>query len=250
MSPLFIGQHSIELPSTPSTNLAAQKLLKDRPPEGTLVWTREQTAGRGQAGNSWIAQPGLNLTFSIILYPEFLSAREVFYLSKMTSIAIRGILAKYLSGNEILIKWPNDLLADKEKIAGILIENQFEGALLKSTVIGIGVNVNQVIFPSGLNTPASSMKLSSGMEFETKEVLESLLSALESQYLNLRAGKLALLDRQYFAGLYGYQDRVKVEIEGKEKECYLVGVDKSGRLALKDGEQLRYFDLKELRFVL
>ena len=246
----FTGSQLIELSEAPSTNSLAMELLADQPPEGTVIWARHQSAGRGQKGNSWEVPPGKNLTFSLIYYPRFLANREIFALSKMVSVALHDFLRKHLPEEEVLIKWPNDLLVNKQKIAGILIENQFEGSRLKGCVIGIGLNVNQLIFPEALRKKATSLKLLSGQEYEIRELLDELLGFLEAAYLRLRAGQQAVLDRQYYDRLYGYQEYIPLKVDGEVDDWMIVGLETSGRLGATRGQKIRYFDFKEVEFVL
>ena len=131
MSASFPQSQIRELQAAASTNLDAFQWLTEKPPEGSVVWAHHQTQGRGQAGNTWQAMPGQNLTFSLILYPTFLANDQLFYLSKLTSTVLRNVLLTHLPTHDIEIKWPNDMLVNRQKIAGILIENQFEGARLK-----------------------------------------------------------------------------------------------------------------------
>ena len=245
----FTGAQLIELSETGSTNSLAMDLLADQTPEGTVIWARHQSEGRGQKGNSWEVAPGQNLTFSLIYYPRFLENKEIFSLSKMVSIALHDLLTEKLPDAEVLIKWPNDLLVNKQKIAGILIENQFEGNRLKGTVIGIGLNVNQLVFPEALKSRTTSMKLASGQDFDVRQLLWDLLARLEGGYLRLRAGQKSLLDRQYYHRLYGYQEMVLVEVDGVVGEWMIMGVESSGKLAATQGQKIRYFDFKEIRFV-
>ena len=125
MNTLFVGQTMINLAETDSTNTYANNLLKQGlVNEGTVIITEHQTKGRGQMGNTWLAKKGENLTFSVVLHPVFLSADKQFYLSKITALAVFNTLTEFIdaSQHDIKIKWPNDILVNKKKIAGILIE--------------------------------------------------------------------------------------------------------------------------------
>jgi BirA family biotin operon repressor/biotin-[acetyl-CoA-carboxylase] ligase len=245
----FTGGQLIELNETPSTNSLAMDLLEDNPPEGTVIWARHQSAGRGQKGNSWQVTPGQNLTFSLIYFPRFLLNREIFSLSKMVSVALYEALQIHFPSEEVKIKWPNDILINKQKVAGILIENQFEGSRLKGTVIGVGLNVNQLNFPDALKSRATSMQLVSGNTYDVQELLWEILTRLEAHYLRLRGGQKAALDRQYYDCLYGYQEVVALEVDGEIGDWMIVGVETSGRLAATQGKKIRYFNFKEVKFV-
>jgi len=246
---LFTGKHSIRLEEIPSTNTYAQEMLGEKPPEGTLVLAYKQSAGRGQKGNAWLAEPGVNLTFSLIYYPKFLLATEIFMLSKITSIALRDTLLHYLPMQEVDIKWPNDILLNEKKVAGILIENQLEGSRVGSSIIGVGLNVNQRHFPDALKHKATSLYQVRKEKFDTEAILKTFLSHIEARYLELKNKGNANIDTMYIRYLFGYQEELVFEKEGKSFVGMIVGVDKTGRLALAEGNQLNYYDFKEISFL-
>ena len=124
MKTLFIGQNTIYLKSVDSTNSYASELLRqNNVPEGTLIYTFEQTKGRGQRGNSWESEPNKNIALSLVLHPSFLSADKQYLLSKITSLAVADLLAEMLESsakeNKVKIKWPNDIYISEKKIGGI-----------------------------------------------------------------------------------------------------------------------------------
>ncbi|MDR0384451.1 MAG: biotin--[acetyl-CoA-carboxylase] ligase, partial [Prevotellaceae bacterium] len=129
----------------PSSNSEAIRLASVGAPEGIVVVCREQTAGRGQRNNRWESAAGKNLTVSLILYPVDMAANELFRLSKIFSLAVAVSLNRY--GINAAIKWPNDIYVETRKIAGILIEHSFDGNKLVFSVAGLGLNVNQAVFP-------------------------------------------------------------------------------------------------------
>src|ERR1700749_2378351 len=119
MDTLFIGQHILELDETESTNTYATNLIKEiQVAEGAIVFTHNQTKGRGQLGNTWQAESGKNLTFSLILHPSFLAVDKQFYLSKITSLAVFGMLTDFLNPSlyDIKVKWPNDILVNTRNV--------------------------------------------------------------------------------------------------------------------------------------
>jgi BirA family biotin operon repressor/biotin-[acetyl-CoA-carboxylase] ligase len=250
LNTLFIGQNFIELPAVESTNTFAAELLKTGPAEGTVVLTREQTAGRGQQGNSWYSQPGKNLTFSLILYPRGVPARDIFFLNKLFSVALHATLQSFLPQQKVEIKWPNDLLINNKKVAGMLVENQLSGMRLHTSIAGIGLNVNQENFPEETYGTATSMAREAGRTFDLRELLEDLLHQIEVRILAMRSGRRDAIERDYLNHLYGYQQNVRFQIQGQEEERYLAGVDQHGRLALQNGRKLEYYNIKEVKFCL
>ena len=247
---MFVGKNFVELPEVGSTNTFASKLLDSQPPEGTVVWSHAQSSGRGQQSNSWHASPGANLTFSLILFPRFLPPARLFALNKVASLALQRVLQPLLPGREVLIKWPNDILVDRKKIAGILLENQLDGQGVQSSIIGIGLNVNEADFPPALRARATSLALETGQTFDLRPLLHQLLSQLEALFMQLRANNTYRMDHEYLQQLFGYQEHVDLLIDGKLEKPLLVGVDHSGQLALERGGRLHYYQMKSLEFVL
>lgn len=240
----------MELPSVDSTNTFAATLMDSRPVDGTVVFAQQQTAGRGQQGSKWHADQGLNLTFSIILYPYFLSARQIFLLNKLVTCALRDVVAGYLPEAEVMIKWPNDLLVNRKKISGILIETSIEQDRLRSAIIGIGLNVNQTSFDADLHGQATSLAVLTGKEWDQREVLYNVLRHIEARYLAIRAGRSAVTEHDYLKYLFAYQEDTLLEIAGEKRLTHIVGVDADGRLAVQEGGKLYFYGVKEIKFIL
>src|SRR5690554_4031443 len=144
---MFLGKDILYLPVCHSTNDVAKDKLKEKEAaEGSIIITDQQTNGRGQRGNQWHSEPGMNLTFSLILSPKFLDPSELFGLNMAVALGIREALAQYISG--VMVKWPNDIVhKEKGKLGGILIENSLKGQKIESSIVGVGLNINQVEFP-------------------------------------------------------------------------------------------------------
>jgi BirA family biotin operon repressor/biotin-[acetyl-CoA-carboxylase] ligase len=240
---LFLGQNLIFMPECHSTNTVALQLCQQSStPEGTLVITDRQTAGRGQRGNSWQAEPGMNLTFSFVLKPTFLAAQDQFFLNMAISLGLYDYLCEMLK-TVVLVKWPNDILVEGKKVCGILIENSLQGAVISASVVGVGLNVNQQRFE---HPRAASIRSFSGKEHLLQTVLDGLLPALEARYLQLRQGKRAELKSAYYACLYGFGEERLYKAEGKEFVGKIVGVDEIGRLKIDSNGGEKAYGLKEV----
>ncbi|MDX2247482.1 MAG: biotin--[acetyl-CoA-carboxylase] ligase [Bacteroidia bacterium] len=246
---IFTGKNRIDLSETPSTNTYANELLITHPPEGTLITTVNQTKGKGQKGNTWTSRPGQNLTFSVIYYPDFLTPDRMFMLSKIASLAVRDTVAEFLPLEDVWIKWPNDILLNRKKVAGILIENQLEGMGIRASIIGIGLNVNQLSFPPEIESRAVSMRKYHPVDLAPEKVLSRLLFHLETWYLAGRRGNAESVNRAYFSHLYGYQQPVEMKIQDRKIKAPIAGISPSGKLAVQIGEKMQYFDFKEIEFV-
>ena len=155
-STLFVGQNLIKLSSVDSTNNFLKSLVSNSEPlpEGTVIMADDQYAGRGQQNNIWKAEPGKNLTFSVLLKPTFLPLSQQFLLNMVVSTAINNALSHFLSDG-LSVKWPNDIYFRDQKIGGVLIENTIVGNDIKTAIIGIGINVNQQHFEAELTVKAT-----------------------------------------------------------------------------------------------
>ncbi|WP_245327426.1 biotin--[acetyl-CoA-carboxylase] ligase [Hymenobacter fodinae] len=245
---LFTGQQLVWLPECASTNTEAQQLVvQNRATDGCCVITDKQTAGRGQRGNQWEAAPGENLTMSVVWQPAFLPAADQFQLSQAVALAIHDWATALLGPDSGLrVKWPNDMYYGSQKLGGILIENTLQGPKIQYSIVGIGLNINQREF--GVST-ATSLALLTGRAYELTTVASRLLESLERRYLQLRSGRVGAIRQDYLRVLYRYQEEHTYEVDGRQVRGVIVGVDEVGRLAVQIAGQLRYFDLKEIRYV-
>ncbi len=249
-SPLFTLDQRVRLQQTDSTNSHAFRLLPGRPAEGTVIQAEFQEKGRGQKGNVWTAAPGLNLMFSVILYPTFLPLNRMFQLSKAVSLALHQCVQRFLPHKRLQIKWPNDLLLENKKVAGILIENQLEGTVLKASVIGVGLNVNQQVFAPELAEKACSLRHFTHEDLDRDALLITFLACLSQQYQELQTQDYSRLDRTYYDHLYGYQEWIQLQDKEGVFQGQVVGLDSQGRLAIQKDQSLRYYDFKEVQFFL
>jgi len=252
MKTLFIGQNAVHLTAVDSTNSYASEMLRqNRPVEGTIIYTFEQTAGRGQRGNDWYGEPSKNVAFSLILYPTFLKADEQFLLTKMVSLAVADLMAEILKNPifTVRIKWPNDIYVHDHKIAGILIENTISDQSIVSTVIGIGLNINQLAFPGNTGNP-TSVKLLTGEENDLNLIIERLCEFLEARYLQLKSGRRDQIDYAYLQNLYRLDEWKKYTSGNGEFEGMIRSVSPSGKLQIElHNAEIKEFDLKEIGFV-
>lgn len=243
---LFLGKNLVYVPQCDSTNLLASELgQKLGTPDGSVIITDDQTAGRGQRGNAWESHPGKNLTFSVILKPSFLAVKDQFQLNEAMSIGIAAFLTAK-GAQKVQIKWPNDILVGGRKVCGILIENHLSGEEISHCIVGIGLNINQTVFQY---PQAGSLRLVTGMEYRLPDVLEELLESLEASYFDLRKGNQKKLENQYLALLYQKDEVQRFNIGAEVCEGVITGVNEAGQLAIMvDGEK-RFFGVKEVQFL-
>jgi len=223
------------------------------PAEGTAIMALEQPGGRGQYGTTWVTEPGAGLALSVIFYPGFLPAREAFRLNVALSLgiwdAMRGLVSLPAGQGAWHLKWPNDLYAGFRKVAGLLLENGIANNHLTYSVLGIGLNVNQVRFPAELPNPVSLRQLD-GQQRDLQQVAFRICEALEPRYEQLRQGAWLALKRQYLQALWGYGEKRRFQRStpaGPETfEGVIAGVEDSGELAIDCGGTLKRFRFKEV----
>ena len=245
-----IGENIIYLSEVNSTNLYASQLIKDNKfSEGTVVVAQNQTSGKGQAENKWVSENGKNLTFSVILTPVFLSAERQFLLSKIVSLSIIDFLNKF-SILDISIKWPNDIYVGNKKIAGILIENSIKGLKYDTSIVGIGLNINQTQFSADIPN-ATSLKILLNKDFDLKECLNSLLEKLETWYDQLKLQNYQLIDDEYLNSIYNFNKFLPYIYMYQKITARIIGVNKYGKLQLeKEDNTIIDCDFREIEFTI
>jgi BirA family biotin operon repressor/biotin-[acetyl-CoA-carboxylase] ligase len=226
---LIIAKKLIYLPSCHSTNdIAAELVHENLFEEGVVVITDDQTNGRGQRGNTWLTQPGMNLTFSVVLKPEFIAVQNQFLLSKVVALTVCSYLRTY--SEDVKIKWPNDIYLGDKKICGILIENSIQGMRLSSSVIGIGININQATFD---NERATSLAEAMGRNFSLNDEFNKIIHHLDALYFKSKSiAGIAAIDQEYLQRMFGYNQERTFETDGKRITGRITGVTSWGQLLL------------------
>jgi BirA family biotin operon repressor/biotin-[acetyl-CoA-carboxylase] ligase len=245
---MIIGSALFYCENLPSTNSYAASLLKDKNvPEGYVIYTNYQSAGRGQAGNKWESEANKNLLASVILYPTMINAADQFQLSMVISLGICDFLHRYTKA--VSIKWPNDIYVNDDKIAGILIENSIMGGTIEHTIAGIGININQVKFLSDAPNPVSLTNLT-GAQYDLTECLSQLTSDLDKRYKYLISGDHERVMSDYISRLYRHNRLSKFRDPKGIFEGRISGVTSAGRLRvkLKDGS-VKEYSFKEIDLI-
>jgi len=228
---------------TDSTNRWLQSHPHDS--HGVVVWTDYQTAGRGCGTNTWESERGQNLLFSMLIHPENLPANRQFSISMAVSLAICKVVGIILPSLNPTIKWPNDIYVGDRKICGILIENTLQGSCIKDSIIGVGLNVNQLCFVSDAPNPVSLANLT-GRLFDREALLHQLLDTFDAELAALEGVR-----RRYLQQLYRRTDFHCYRDAHGEFLAKIVTVEDDGHLTLEtiDGDTRRYA-FKEVQFVL
>lgn len=232
-----------------SSNNYAKKYIEDKFEQNIckkVIHTNYQTNGRGAFENNWYSSRNLNLIFSLIICPEIF-AKDQFYISKITSLAIIEYLSKHKI--EAKIKWPNDILVDNKKICGILIENSIISDKINNSIVGIGINLNETLFPDEIN--ASSLKLIKNENFDIHKELLLFLN-FYSKFLNLcKYDNFEFIDDQYISRLIGRDQFLTYKKDEEIFQARVVDIDEFGLLVLENlsGEK-QVFGFKEVELII
>ncbi len=178
-----IGKKIISFREIDSTNTYAKKMEELTGNHGTVILAEKQTKGRGRFNRAWESESGKNLTFSILIEPET-EIPNIGVVPLCTGAAIIEILCKYLNLNAEC-KWPNDILINGKKVCGILVESTYLNNKINKLIIGIGINVNQEIFPDDISEIATSLKIETGTTINRHELLSGILNIIEVMYHSL-----------------------------------------------------------------
>lgn len=244
----------IILEETDSTNNYLTRLCNDQPSpvdELTTVIAERQTAGKGQRGNSWESEEGMNITFSFVLHPTFLEARQQFLLSQIVSLSIKEELDEHADG--ISIKWPNDIYRNEKKICGILIENDLSGHHIGRSISGIGVNINQEVFRSNAPNPVS-LKQITGRHHDRYLILANIMQRVKAYYTLLKTDASAhaphLIAERYAQSLFRRHGYHRYADANGEFLARLLRVEPDGRFILEDREgKERGYLFKEVQYI-
>lgn len=249
-SALFVGQNLLTLKEVNSTNDFLKNLLSNSKPlpEGTVIMAEHQFAGRGQQENKWHSQPGKNLTISLLLNSSFLSVADQFDLNRVISLGVVDALVPLL-GNELKIKWPNDIYYDDKKLGGILIENIIQGDQIKHAVIGIGLNINQDSFTADAGN-ATSLKQILHKNYDLRALLSDICSHIEAWYIKLREAKRETIRIAYLDRLYWLNQQKQFRSNNGTFIGVITNVKSNGMLVVTNeaGAELE-FSLKEIEFL-
>lgn len=243
----------INLPRVDSTNTFVRDMLDcgETAPGFTLVTTDDQTAGRGQIGNSWESAAGQNLAFSLLCHPEFVRPSEQFCLSECIALAVQQTVAELIegTGRQATVKWPNDIYIDDMKVSGTLIECDLMGKSISNCIIGSGINVNQMHFLSDAPNPISLAQVL-GRELDREEILASIIDRFCEYYDMVREGRKVELHEFYMSQLYRREGMHKYSDVRGEFMAEIAGIEPTGHLLLRfeNGNIVRY-EFKEVKYI-
>lgn len=242
-----------------TSSLLREQYAEDMPHLFTIR-TDYQTAGRGQAGNSWESEAGKNVLFSTLLRYAKLPAEAQWRISMLVAVVTREVLAGHLPQEALTIKWPNDIYYGDRKLVGILIENSLAGKYVSYSIVGIGINANQTQWRSHAPNPIS-MKEITGKDYDLSALLQEWISTLKSwenkptefikqvymQQLYRRTGEHAYVERAVSTAPTAIASQ---RVEGQFMAS-ITDITEQGQLVLRheNGEE-KLYHFKQIRFVI
>ena len=239
----------VHLEQIDSTNAYLQRQQSEADIRNWVVSADEQTAGKGMGSNGWESEVGKNLTFSLALDMSFLPAERQFLLSEAVALGLIHALDDLLPDEKLHIKWPNDIYYENRKLVGILINSTIKANIMDISIIGIGLNVNQMQFQDWPTHPIS-LKQITGKDYDLQPLLEQV-----AEHILIKVGQLqsdpTTIEQDYLIKMYRYRSWADYEVNGKTLRLFMTGIDPFGRLQLIDETNKTYcFDIKEIRFLL
>ena len=232
MNKFFLNK-KLHFDSLNSTNETLGQLSKKiKLQNGFYITSDYQKSGKCQNNDKWDSNPKENLLISIFLNLD-LNIENLFMLNQLASLAVLDTLSKFLE-QKIEIKWPNDVYVDSKKISGILINNIVKGGIINSSVIGIGINVNQTNFNK--KYIATSMKLLSKKDFKLNEIEKILMKNIKKQSMILLEKKISLLSSRYNNHLYGKNLDSLFILNKKRIYAKVIEVNQNGKIKLMFGD--------------
>jgi BirA family biotin operon repressor/biotin-[acetyl-CoA-carboxylase] ligase len=232
--------HLVSLDSVDSTNAEARRqaaLGEEETPDGTLIWAKEQTGGRGRRGRTWVSPPG-NLYCSLVLRPDvpLQRAAEFSFLGALAIFDTLGTLGE--PGHQVHLKWPNDILLNDRKVAGLLLETESTGTGVADWVI-LGLGLNVAIFPGDTEFPATSFR-AEGWGATEIDVLESFCRHFLKWTNIWLSDGFAPIRKNWLWRCHGKGEEIEVRLDNETLTGVFEDLDETGALVLKteDGERL------------
>jgi BirA family transcriptional regulator, biotin operon repressor / biotin---[acetyl-CoA-carboxylase] ligase len=243
----FIGRNFIycdEIESTNSELLAGKQQYKKT---GTVLLAEKQLAGKGRKDRTWQSARGLNLTFSTLLMKDVIASININHVNLAASLAV-ALAIENLHQLKTELKWPNDVLIDKKKVAGILTETSIKGSKIERVVIGFGINLNQLVFNGDFNFPPTSLKLEMGNNIERETILAEILNIFEELLLGLESKPKTILN-EWRAKCHMIGDKISITENDKVKTGIFYDIDDDGYLLLKKNDTIEKIHFGDVSFI-
>ena len=235
----------IKVNATRSTNDRVKMLIKSKKIEsGDIVVAKYQYGGRGQNTNKWYSSYGKNLLCSILYRPLDVNANQIFFINQVVSLAVLKTIRKF-NKEKCFIKWPNDIMSVNKKISGILVENSLSLNQVNYSIIGVGINVNQVLFKKLPN--ATSLKKITKSNFLIQEVLNELIENYKFYFT--RINELRWINEEYNKNIFG-KDGCNFVVNGRRQHGKIISISDIGIVKLKiDSKRIQEFDPRKIKIL-
>jgi BirA family biotin operon repressor/biotin-[acetyl-CoA-carboxylase] ligase len=231
LSTRFFGKKIYAFETIDSTNNCAQMLGEHGAEEGIVVTADRQTKGRGRLGRMWEAEAGRNILFSLVLRPKF-PLEQVGLIGFLVSVSIAETIERKVS-RAVEVKWPNDLLINGKKFCGTLLEASFKDGSVDFVIAGVGLNVNQSVFPKKLKEKATSLVLECEKEFDRAEIFRDILGSLESDYLETREHGFTAIVQRWIERCHMFDREIKISQHDKTISGKVVRLSPDGALIIR-----------------
>lgn len=231
LSAKYLGKNLILLETVDSTNNYLKKLGAEGCENGTVVVTREQTAGKGRLGRVWLSEKDSCLMFSFLLRPQ-LSLAQITAITPLCGLALCKAVREY-TGLQAMIKWPNDIIIGSKKLAGILTEISLQAQNVEYIVTGVGVNIVQAVFDEEIADKATSIFLETGKKIDCNDFFAFIINYIEKE---LEENNFTLTEKviEEYSALCASVGRNVEFYRGNEKlSGTATGVDENGELVVK-----------------
>ena len=226
---------------TSTNTLARERLQVAKAVEGSVIFANEQTQGRGQLNSVWESNSGKNVLCSLVLTPVFLTIAQQTYLNMAICLAMLDTITMFIPCARI--KWPNDIYINKKKLAGLLLENAIQGNQIKYSIVGIGINVNQLDFEF---KSATSLSMETQNCMVVDDVFQLLLKHINQRYGMLKLKQWDMINKDYHQNLLGLNEEFTFKTETEEFVGVIKGVNVQGQLMVKKGDSIKNYRVKEI----
>jgi BirA family biotin operon repressor/biotin-[acetyl-CoA-carboxylase] ligase len=243
----FVGRNFIYCDEIGSTNFELLANKQQYKKSGTVLLAEKQLKGKGRKDRTWQSAKGLNLTFSVLLAKDMVSALNINQLNLSASLTV-ALAIENLYQLRTELKWPNDILINGKKVAGILIETTFKGSKIERVVIGFGVNLNQIVFQGDFNYPPTSLKLESEVNIDRELILAEVLNTFEELLMKLQTQPESILeDWRDKCKMIG--DKIIIKDGEKSISGIFYDIDDNGYLLLKRNEVIEKIHFGDVSLV-
>ena len=242
----LIGRNFIYCDEIESTNTELRSGKQQYKKNGTVILAEKQLSGKGRKDRTWLSAKGLNLTFSILLTKEILAELNVNHLNLASSLAVSEAIENlYQLRTEL--KWPNDVLIESKKVAGILIETSVRGTNIERVVIGIGINLNQISFQGDFKYLPTSLKLEVGADIDRENMLAETLNIFEEKLIGLTKTPKDILN-EWRSKCKMIGDKISITENQLVKSGIFYDIDDDGFLLLKKNNMVEKIHFGDVSF--